>query len=215
MTARIDHTVTSGTFSLDGQTFDVDNNVWVVGDEDECIVIDAPHDIPAILDVVAGRRVQAIVCTHGHDDHVRYAPALGAATGAPVLLHPDDLIETDHRFVPSAVFSNPQVASVGATEQELRAAGTPYVSGVRDYADVAYGWAMADSGHFAKLLADPETGLLLGAHILGPDAANLIQPLIQAMSFGLTVPEMARGQYWIHPALTEVVENALLDLRLG
>ncbi len=131
------------------------------------------------------------------------------------LLHPGDLIETDHRFVPSAVFSNPQVASVGATEQELRAAGTPYVSGVRDYADVAYGWAMADSGHFAKLLADPETGLLLGAHILGPDAANLIQPLIQAMSFGLTAPETARGQYWIHPALTEVVENALLDLRLS
>lgn len=131
------------------------------------------------------------------------------------LLHPDDLIETDHRFVPQAVFSNPQVACVGLTEQELRAAGTPYVTASRDYAGVAYGWAMEDAGHFAKLLADPATGLLLGAHIIGPDAPNLIQPLIQAMSFGLTVPEMARGQYWIHPALTEVVENALLDLRLS
>lgn len=58
-------------------------------------------------------------------------------------------------------------------------------------------------------------GLLLGAHLIGPEASNLIQPLIQAMSFGLDAPTMARGQYWIHPALAEVVENALLDLRLG
>lgn len=130
------------------------------------------------------------------------------------LLHPDDLIQTDHRFVPQAVFSNPQVACVGATEQALQAAGTPYVTATRDYASVAYGWAMADSGHFVKLLADPATGLLLGAHLIGPDAANLVQPLIQAMAFGLPAREMARGQYWIHPALAEVVENALLDLPL-
>ncbi|MCW5954344.1 MAG: mycothione reductase, partial [Propionibacteriaceae bacterium] len=73
------------------------------------------------------------------------------------LLHPDDLVETDHRFVPQAVFSNPQVAWVGLTEQALRASGRPYVSSVREYASVAYGWAMEDSGHFAKLLADPDT----------------------------------------------------------
>ena len=130
------------------------------------------------------------------------------------LLHPDDLIEADHRFVPHAVFSNPQIAWVGATEQALREAGTPYASATRDYASVAYGWAMEDSGHFVKLLASPETGLLLGAHVIGPEAADLLQPLTQAMSFGLPVAEMARGQYWIHPALSEVVENALLDLRL-
>ena len=88
--ARIDHVVTSGTFSLDGETFDVDNNVWVLGDDDECIVIDAPHDARAILDLVGGRRVVAIVCTHAHDDHVRVAPELAAATGSPILLHPDD-----------------------------------------------------------------------------------------------------------------------------
>ncbi|WP_331715751.1 MBL fold metallo-hydrolase [Tessaracoccus coleopterorum] len=70
----ITHAVTSGSFSLDGQTFDVDNNVWLVGDEREVIVIDAPHDVDAILAAVGGRRVQAIVCTHAHDDHVRYAP---------------------------------------------------------------------------------------------------------------------------------------------
>lgn len=125
MTARIDHTVTSGTFSLDGQTFDVDNNVWVVGDEDECIVIDAPHDVPAILDVVAGRRVQAIVCTHGHDDHVRYAPALGAATGAPVLLHPDDLVvwHLTHESEPDGELADGQEFAVGGTV--LRVLHTP------------------------------------------------------------------------------------------
>ncbi|BCJ62683.1 MBL fold metallo-hydrolase [Micromonospora endophytica] len=95
MAARIDHTVTSGTFSLDGQTFDVDNNVWVVGDDSECVVIDAPHDVDAILKVVAGRRVTAIVATHAHDDHVRVAPELSQATGAPVLLHPDDRVLWD------------------------------------------------------------------------------------------------------------------------
>jgi glyoxylase-like metal-dependent hydrolase (beta-lactamase superfamily II) len=90
MTARVDHAVVSGTFSLDGETFDVDNNVWVVGDDEECAVIDAPHDVEAILEVVAGRRVRAIICTHAHDDHVRVAPALRTAVVAPILLHPDD-----------------------------------------------------------------------------------------------------------------------------
>jgi glyoxylase-like metal-dependent hydrolase (beta-lactamase superfamily II) len=89
--ARIDHAVTSGTFSLDGETFEVDNNVWVVGDDTECVVIDAPHDVSAILDVVGDRKVLAVLCTHAHDDHVRLAPDLGRAVGAPVLLHPADL----------------------------------------------------------------------------------------------------------------------------
>jgi glyoxylase-like metal-dependent hydrolase (beta-lactamase superfamily II) len=87
---RIDHGVTSGTFSLDGETFDVDNNVWVVGNDDECLIIDAPHDVKGILEVVGGRRVLAIVCTHAHDDHVRVAPELAEAVEAPILLHPDD-----------------------------------------------------------------------------------------------------------------------------
>ena len=87
---RIDRGVTSGTFSLDGETFDVDNNVWVVGNDDECLVIDAPHDVKGILEVVDGRRVLAIVCTHAHDDHVRVAPDLAEAVDAPILLHPGD-----------------------------------------------------------------------------------------------------------------------------
>lgn len=90
MAARVDHGVTSGTFSLDGQTFDVDNNVWVVGDDSECVVIDAPHSVDGILEVVGDRRVTAIVCTHAHDDHVRVAPALRERVAAPILLHPAD-----------------------------------------------------------------------------------------------------------------------------
>jgi glyoxylase-like metal-dependent hydrolase (beta-lactamase superfamily II) len=90
MTARIDHAVVSGVFSLDGQDFDVDNNVWLVGDDDEVLVIDAPHEAGPILDAIAGRRVTAIVLTHGHNDHLTAAPALRAATGAPIWLNPAD-----------------------------------------------------------------------------------------------------------------------------
>jgi glyoxylase-like metal-dependent hydrolase (beta-lactamase superfamily II) len=90
MAARIDHAVSSGTFTLDGETFDVDNNIWVVGDDEECVVIDAPHDVDDILSVVGERRVKAILCTHAHDDHVRVAPALRDAVRAPIMLHPDD-----------------------------------------------------------------------------------------------------------------------------
>jgi glyoxylase-like metal-dependent hydrolase (beta-lactamase superfamily II) len=88
--ARVDKGVLEGTFSLDGETFDVDNNVWVVGDDTECVVIDAPHDVDGILAVVGDRRVKGILCTHAHDDHVRVAPALRERVTAPILLHPDD-----------------------------------------------------------------------------------------------------------------------------
>ena len=90
MSPRVDHAVVSGTFTLDGQTHDVDNNVWVIGDHEQCLVIDAPHDVDAILEVVAGRTVKAIVCTHAHDDHVGVAPELRRRVQAPILLHPDD-----------------------------------------------------------------------------------------------------------------------------
>ncbi|WFE99045.1 MBL fold metallo-hydrolase [Micromonospora sp. WMMD964] len=95
MTARVDRAVTAGTFSLDGQTFDVDNNVWVIGDDSECVVLDAPHDAAAILALVGDRRVRAILATHAHDDHVRVAPELAEATGAPVLLHAADRVLWD------------------------------------------------------------------------------------------------------------------------
>ena len=128
------------------------------------------------------------------------------------IIHPDHLRTADLWPIPHAVFADPQVASVGETEQALRAAGVPYVCSVQRYADVAYGWAMEDTEHFCKLLADPDTRLLLGAHIIGPHSSVLIQQLIQGMKFGQTVDQLARGQIYIHPSLSEVVENALLQL---
>jgi mycothione reductase len=130
------------------------------------------------------------------------------------LAHPDDLRASDHRYVPAAVFTHPQLAYVGLTEEQAVAHGVPYVTAVQEYGSTAYGWAMEDTTSVCKLVADGSTGLLLGAHIMGEQASTLIQPLIQAMSFGLPVGEMARRQYWIHPALAEVVENALISLRL-
>ena len=90
MVARVEQMVTSGTFSLDGGTWDVDNNVWLIGDDDEVVVVDAAHDAGAIMAAVDGRALVAIVCTHGHDDHIGAAGELADLTGAPVLLHPGD-----------------------------------------------------------------------------------------------------------------------------
>jgi glyoxylase-like metal-dependent hydrolase (beta-lactamase superfamily II) len=89
-TARIDKTVVSGVFSLDGQDFDVENNVWLVGDDDEVLVIDAPHDAGRIIEAIGGRRVTAIVLTHGHNDHITAAVALREATGAPLWFNHED-----------------------------------------------------------------------------------------------------------------------------
>jgi glyoxylase-like metal-dependent hydrolase (beta-lactamase superfamily II) len=119
MSVRVDHAVVSGSFTLDGETFDVDNNIWVVGDDEECLVIDAPHDVDAILEVVAGRTVRAIVCTHAHDDHVRVAPELRRRTSAPVLLHPADrpLWELTHHAEElwDADLADGQTLTVGGT----------------------------------------------------------------------------------------------------
>ncbi|WP_134766626.1 mycothione reductase [Nocardioides sp. 1609] len=133
------------------------------------------------------------------------------------LLHPDDLVVSDHRFVPSAVFSHPQVAAVGLTEAQARDQGLDVAVVRHHYADIAHGWALREDDpvsehHQVKLLADRSTGRLVGAHLIGPQASNLIQPLVQAMSFDQPVRGLARGQYWIHPALAEVVENALIRL---
>ncbi|HEY2266079.1 MAG TPA: mycothione reductase [Streptosporangiaceae bacterium] len=136
-----------------------------------------------------------------------------ARTLAHNLAHPGDLRRFPHDWVPAAVFTDPQLATVGARRQDLEG-HRPYVTATQDYDDTTYGWALRDTSGVCTLYADPATGRLLGAHILGAEAALLIQPLVQAASTGLGVAEMARGQYWIHPALSEVVENALLKLPL-
>src|SRR5690606_26189663 len=122
---RIDHTVTSGTFSLDGGTWEVDNNVWVLGDDTQCVVFDAPHDAGKIAEVVGDREVLAILCTHAHDDHVRAVPDLKAATGAPAYLHPDDRVLWDmtHDTPPDGELADGQVITVAGTE--VRVLHTP------------------------------------------------------------------------------------------
>ncbi|GAA1468064.1 MBL fold metallo-hydrolase [Nocardiopsis exhalans] len=115
---RVEHLTTSGVFTLDGGSWEVDNNVWLVGDDDEVVVIDAPHDPAAIVEAVDGRRVVAVLCTHGHNDHVNAAPAVAEATGAPILLHPEDRVLWD--------MTHPDRAPDGelADGQSLKVAGT-------------------------------------------------------------------------------------------
>ena len=116
---RVDHVVTSGTFSIDGEDFDVDNNIWLVGDDDEVLVVDAAHEAQPILDAVGGRTVRAIVCTHGHNDHINAAADLAEATGAPILLHPADRMLWDDVHpdrAPDGTLADGDVISVGNTD---------------------------------------------------------------------------------------------------
>lgn len=128
------------------------------------------------------------------------------------ILHPDDMQPMPHDNVPAAVFTHPQIATVGLTEDQAREQGYDVTVKVQNYGDVAYGWAMEDSTSFCKLIADKKTGLLLGAHYLGPQASTLIQQLVMAMAYKIPVKDLAQRQYWIHPALPELTENALLGL---
>jgi glyoxylase-like metal-dependent hydrolase (beta-lactamase superfamily II) len=116
----IEHTVTAGTFHLDGGSWDVENNVWLVGDDTECLLIDAPHTAEPILKLIGGRSVTAIVCTHAHDDHVTVARELSERLTAPVLLHPADEVlwrqsYPDFDFVPLADGDRLAVADVELT----------------------------------------------------------------------------------------------------
>ncbi len=126
MTAQIGRVVTSGTFSLDGQDFAVDNNVWLIGDDREVLVVNAAHDPAAILAAVGGRRVSAIVCTHGHNDHINAAPQVAEATGAPILMHPDDQVLWRMVYpgtVPDGDLADEEVIEIAATP--LRVLHTP------------------------------------------------------------------------------------------
>lgn len=126
MSARIDKIVTSGTFNLDGGSWEVDNNVWFVGDDDECVVFDAPHDAQAIADAVGDRSLLAIICTHAHDDHVREAVKLKELTGAPIWLNLADLElwqQTHPDVLPDVGVSDGMTVRVGGVT--LQAITTP------------------------------------------------------------------------------------------
>ena len=128
------------------------------------------------------------------------------------ILHPGQLRRSDTMPVPSGVFTHPQVAWVGMDEETARRSGREVEVAIQEYASIAYGWAMEDTTGFAKLVVDAETTEILGAHLIGPEATTLIQQLIQAMSTGQTARDIAATQYWIHPAMPELIENALLQL---
>ncbi len=116
---RIDHVVTSGTFSLDGETFDVDNNVWLVGDDDQVVVIDAAHHAEPIIEAIGTREVVALVCTHGHDDHISAAGDLWDITRAPIWLHPADRMLWDvlyHEIGPDHDLTDDTRLQVGGVE---------------------------------------------------------------------------------------------------
>ncbi|MFV0533967.1 MAG: MBL fold metallo-hydrolase [Cumulibacter sp.] len=122
MAARVEHLITSGTFSLDGGTWEVDNNVWILGDDASVIVLDAPHDADAIMRQIGDRKIEAIVCTHAHDDHVAQAPRLRELSGAPILLHRDDrelwaLTHPDAE--PDGELVDGQVISVAGTDLQV------------------------------------------------------------------------------------------------
>ena len=128
------------------------------------------------------------------------------------LVHPSTPETLPFSLVPAAVFADPQVASVGMTEQELQAKGRHYAAAMFPYSDDAFGWALEDTTCVVKILADPDSRLLLGAHIIGPQASILIQPLLQAMCLGNNFDDVARGVLYIHPALSEIVDQTLLAL---
>jgi mycothione reductase len=125
--------------------------------------------------------------------------------------HPEAPRAIDHTVVPAAVFGHPQIAFVGMTERAAREQGIDIAVGRRDFGNTAYGWALEDMSSFAKIIVDRKDGLIVGAHVIGPNASVLLQPIIQAMQFRQPATEVALRQLWIHPAPSEVIENALLD----
>lgn len=123
--AAIERVITHGTFELDGGSWEVDNNIWLVGDDSEVVVFDAAHHAAPIIDAVGGRKVVAVICTHGHNDHVTVAPELGTALDAPVLMHPGDAVlwRMTHPDKSFRAVSDGDAVRVGGTE--LRALHTP------------------------------------------------------------------------------------------
>ncbi|GAB3179060.1 mycothione reductase [Nesterenkonia halophila] len=179
--------------------------------DDGRLVVDAHQRV-----VAGGEPVEGVYALGdiSSDHQLKHVANHQARVVAHNLEHPGDLRRSRTEAIPSAVFTHPELAQVGLTEPEAVAAiGSEHITTkVQDYGDTAYGWAMEDQVGLYKVIADRRDGRLLGAHVMGHQASLLIQPVVQAMSGGQDAHTAARGQYWIHPALMEVAENALLGL---
>ena len=144
---------------------------------------------------------------------LKHSANLEAAYVGHNMFNPDNQVAVDYNAMPAAVFSSPQVASVGITEQEAEKTGTHYVAATYDYSETAYGASILDLDGFVKVLADPETREILGCHIIGTHAAMLIQEVANAMRMHLTTDAVTQSIY-VHPALPEVVQRAFGELEL-
>ena len=179
---------------------DIDDEGRVVIDVEQRTTADG---VWALGDISSYRQLKHVANGGARIVAHNVAVDLGRLPGPPM--------RRDARPVPYAVFGHPQVASFGPTSADLDAAGIPYVSARHELGDIAYGWALEDSTGMLVVHASPQ-GRVLAAHMIGTQASTVIQPLVQAASLGEHAHDVARGQYWIHPALSELVENALLDL---
>ncbi|MCH8989438.1 MAG: mycothione reductase [Chloroflexi bacterium] len=142
---------------------------------------------------------------------LKHSANLEAAYVTNNILDPANQVAVDYHAMPRAVFASPQVASVGLTQQEAEGRGAAYVAATYDYSDTAYGASIEDKDGFVKVLADPESGEILGCHIIGSDAATLIQEAANAMRLRLAVDAITQSIY-VHPALPEVVQRAFGQL---
>ena len=116
---RIELITTDGIFSLDGADFEVTNNVWMIGNDQEVLVVDAAHEVQPIVDAIAGRLVLAIACTHGHNDHINAARGVADLVDAPIWLHPDDRMLWDVVYpdrAPDGALADGQVIKLGGAE---------------------------------------------------------------------------------------------------
>lgn len=194
---------------LDGDRIVVDAHQRVLSGGQPLAGVYALGDVcsPYMLKHVANH--EARVVQHNLLVELGTATARGGVTDGSG----ETLATTTHDALPAAVFSHPQIGSVGATEPQLRAAGVDYVAYTQEYAGVAYGWALNDDYGIVKVLADRHTKQFLGAHVVGEQAPTLVQLVVTAMAFGIPVDRFASEQYWAHPALAEVIENATLGLK--
>jgi dihydrolipoamide dehydrogenase len=124
------------------------------------------------------------------------------------ILNPEQKVPVDYSAMPHAIFSSPQIAGVGKTEQELKKDRVPYAVGKYDYINTGMGEAIEDKEGFVKFLVAPESGKILGCHIMGSDASTLIHEVLVAMKSGDGTVHSITRTIHIHPALSEVVQRA-------